>query len=156
MNSVARSEVEQLFAVRSEVLALMGKYAARNITEEEIAQFRAAVDGLEQQFAAEPEDVVRFYLASHRCWTVVARASKARTINHINSMITSSPIWQIAVRDRLGEQGMRSTGEGLIANWNGFYDSVVARDETAASDRARTITMVTWKLIRDTFGDDQP
>lgn len=153
VNAVTRSEVEQLFAVRREVLGMIAGFAARHISKEQTAEFRAAIEALEQQFEAEPNDIVGYYICSNRCWAVVARASKARTLNHINSMITSSPIWQIAVRERLGDESVKASGIELLDHWKGLFEATTRRDEEKSAGLARAITVSTWNRIRDTFDD---
>jgi DNA-binding GntR family transcriptional regulator len=154
VNAVNRSEVGQLFEVRRELLGMIASYAARNITDEELEDLRHAINRLSHNLSARPNDLAGFFKASQGCWRILARASKARTLTHINSMVTSSPIWHIAIRDRLGEDVGMGFGPDILTHWNALYDAIGRRDADLTSERARAISATTWKRISKYFEED--
>jgi DNA-binding GntR family transcriptional regulator len=154
VNAVNRSEVGQLFEVRRELLGMIASYAARNITDEELEDLRNGINRLAHNLSERPNDLVGFFKASQGCWRILARASKARTLTHINSMVTSSPIWHIAICDRLGEDAEMAFGPVILTHWEALYDAIGRRDADQTSEQARTISATTWKRISKYFEED--
>lgn len=154
VNSTSRNEIEQLFHVRANVLGLTAWYAAKNAEPAEVEKLRHAIDVLEQQNKRHPGDVEGFYTCNHAVWRILTKSAHARTIEHIVLMIAGSPIWQLAVRDKIRGSATAFSGMPIVTAWHTVADAMSRRDAETARTAAESILMTTWSFIAETFPTD--
>jgi len=149
VSRMGRHEVEELFAIRTELEALALRHAASRITVAELAELRAILDEMRR---AERAGDVRRYGRLNREFHMCAYA--AQPYAKLRSMIES--LWDSTDWCRRIFKTEAESMRMSLAEHEAIYDGLAQADGEAASAalRAQKLRAAAWLL--DRIHDEQP
>jgi len=151
VNQLTVRELEQVFEFRKHVLGLAAKFAARNHTENDLAQLTTGLERLAEELGFGTGSLSRQAFPASQMWDAIIDASHSPVVRQACLHFTGGNIWSRAVEQKISRAKIPAYQEKRLILWRKIVNSIGERDEVAASGAGEAIVENNWQFLSDTF-----
>jgi DNA-binding GntR family transcriptional regulator len=142
---VDAAEVEEIFAIRAQLLGLAARVAAEKGDEALLAKLRGQAKTLERlsrEPATEPADYAAVSIETQR---LLVSANGLKRLTAIYEDMSGLGVWRHAVREKSVSFRTPERRRASALDWKRLVAAIVSRDGDAAERQAKALLQASWR-----------
>jgi len=150
--AIDQEEIEEIFAIRGQLLGLAARITAETASDEMIATFERHVSNIEELAKDAATDPAHYGAASIEAQRLLISSWKGKRLRAMYEELSDATLWRFAVRERATSFQSPERRRESARDWRRVATAIASRDGDRAEQFAKELLGDSYRAVKEQLG----